>query len=94
MPPGSPERLPEMRRRALLLGGLALGGAALAPPALATPGRPPVATVDVGAGLREALALAGDAAELAGVISDDRHGPFEWVWKSLTYKERQPLRRA
>lgn len=21
-------------------------------------------------------------------------GPFEWVWKSLTYKERQPLRRA
>ena len=21
-------------------------------------------------------------------------GPFEWVWKSLTYKQRQPLRRA
>lgn len=61
MPPGSPERLPEMRRRALLR-GLALGNAALAAPALATPGRVLMATVDVGAGLREALALAGDAA--------------------------------
>lgn len=61
MPPGSPERKAETRRRALLL-GLALGGAALAAPALAIPGRAPMATVDVGAGLREALALTGDAA--------------------------------
>jgi hypothetical protein len=50
-----------MRRRALLR-GLALGNVALAAPALATPGRVLMATVDVGAGLREALALAGDAA--------------------------------
>ncbi len=50
-----------MRRRGLLL-GLALGAAALAAPAMAMPSRASLAAVDIGAGLREALVMAGDAA--------------------------------
>ncbi len=64
----------ELRRRALLL-GLAFGAAALAAPAMATPSRAPLAALDLGAGLREALVLAGDVAiarlGLPGGFADD-----------------------
>lgn len=74
MPPGLPGRMAEMRRRALLL-GLAAGAAALVTPAMAKPSRASLAAVDIGAGLREALILAGDAAiarlGLPGGFADD-----------------------
>ncbi|MCG8442813.1 MAG: DUF418 domain-containing protein, partial [Caulobacterales bacterium] len=37
-----------------------------------------------------AVMLAGSTVWLAAF----RHGPAEWAWRSLTYQERQPMRRA